>query len=133
MTIVRTPVLDHSMSRARFANSLQADDLFSLGRGGIAGRLYYQNPLARQLIDMHEVGIKVTVNRLKRHCLYLESEQRLTVNASCQLLIHPFGLLEGGLLLDPLSANKKKPGHFHYRFMTNSWLSEQQMQALVLD
>ncbi|MGF1680147.1 hypothetical protein [Photobacterium minamisatsumaniensis] len=133
MALIRTQELFQRGLSKTAADYFDDDYSFSVGRGGIAGRLYYQQTEEAKTIDMHEVGIKVTINRLKRHCLYLESTQVLPITASCQLIVQPLGKLEGGLLLDNTSVNKKNPDHYQYRFLTNNWLSVHQLHSLVLD
>ena len=105
---------------------------YSVGRGGIAGRLYGHLLSSGETIDSHDSGLKVTANRLSRQCIYIESSVMLPLTACYQLYLQPVGMLEGYLRKDTVSVNKKHPGYNSYIFVTDSWLSERQIKAIAL-
>ena len=113
-------------------NDASVEKCFSVGRGGIAGRLYGHLLSSGETIDSHDAGIKVTANRLSRQCIYIESSAVLPLTACYQLYLQPVGMLEGFLRKDAISVNKKHPSHHSYIFVTDSWLSERQIKAIAL-
>ncbi|WEM44878.1 hypothetical protein PTW35_26885 (plasmid) [Photobacterium sp. DA100] len=109
-----------------------AEKCFSVGRGGIAGRLYGHLLSSGETIDSQDYGVRVIANRLSRQCIYIESPTSLPLTACYQLYLQPVGMLEGFLQNDHVSVNKKHPSHKSYIFVTDSWLSEQQIRAVAL-
>ncbi|MDV5169890.1 hypothetical protein [Photobacterium rosenbergii] len=120
------------MFHPSICHDADVDKCFSVGRGGIAGRIYGHLLSSGETIDSQDYGVKVTANRLSRQCIYIESAAALPLTACYQLYLQPVGMLEGFLRKDAISVNKKHPSHNSYIFVTDSWLSEQQIRAIAL-
>lgn len=105
---------------------------YSVGRGGMAARLFGHLLSSGETIDCHDYGVKVTVNRITRHRIYFESSTLLPLTASYQLYLQPVGMLEGYLRKDKISVNKKYPGNSSYIFITDQWLTSHQLKAIAL-
>ncbi|PSU33591.1 hypothetical protein [Photobacterium lutimaris] len=110
----------------------ELEKCYSVGRGGIAGRLFGQLLSSGETIDSYDYGVKVTVNRITRHRIYLESSVPLPLTASYQLYLQPVGMLEGYLRKDTVSVNKKHPNHRSYMFITDQWLTAHQLRTIAL-
>ena len=119
-----------------FHPSISADDnvekCFSVGRGGIAGRLYGHLLSSGETLDSQDYGVKVIANRVSRQRIYIETSTVLPLTACYQLYLQPVGKLEGYLRKDPISVNKKHPSKQSYVFVTDSWLSLQQIRSIAL-
>ncbi|MCQ1057609.1 hypothetical protein ACQKPX_00175 [Photobacterium sp. DNB23_23_1] len=105
---------------------------YSVGRGGIAGRLFGHLLSSGETIDSHDYGVKVTVNRITRQMIYFESSTPLPLTACYQLYLQPVGMLEGYLRQDKISVNKKHPNNGSYMFITDQWLTSHQLRTIAL-
>lgn len=128
---VPSPALRKLISTTDISLSQWDERCYSLGKGGVAARLHYQSLADDTLIDWHDVGVKVSINRVSRHSLYFETDHCLPPTASYQLYLHSVGRVDGYVRLDPDSSNKKHPARYQYQFVLDHWLNEQQVAGMA--
>ncbi|OLQ73202.1 hypothetical protein BIT28_25630 [Photobacterium proteolyticum] len=122
---VHTKALEKMMAPVH--HCVQPDIAFSPGLGGLAARLHKSS--IHSDISRFDIGSRVTVSRLSKRCLYLQSSKRLELKASYELSLQGFYELTG--YLTPVSSSDMNT--FQYKFHSNTWLTDEQLMRLVID
>ncbi|MGF1759373.1 hypothetical protein L4D76_15815 [Photobacterium sagamiensis] len=110
-------------------HSFRTNLTYTLNNGGLAARIRKHAIYTDS--NLYEVGARVSVVRLSKNNMILESATRLDVSASYELSLQGIPLLDGYLTEQSSDANSR--GLFLYEFHQNDWLTDKELMVLACD
>ncbi|PSW04420.1 hypothetical protein [Photobacterium lipolyticum] len=110
-------------------HSFRTNLSYTLNNGGLAARIRKHAIYTDS--NLYDVGARVSVVRLSKKSMILDSAIPMDVSASYELSLQGIPLLDGYLTEQCSSAISR--GLFCYEFHQNNWLTDKELTFLVSD
>ncbi|MDX1303104.1 hypothetical protein [Photobacterium sp.] len=110
-------------------HSFRTNLTYTLNNGGLAARIRKHEIYTDS--NLHDVGARISVVRLSKNSMILESATAMDTNASYELSLQGIPLLDG--YLTERSSSTASGGLFRYEFHQNNWLTDKELMFLVSD